>query len=119
MTTSIAVVATDAAVRDRLAALLPTDIYTITALSPNELGAELPRLFVIALPGMGSPEEVLIEQLRAGETTEHIPIVIASALPMSDLQSVPYASDWTVAIVPEPVDAQVLKETIGFLLQPE
>jgi hypothetical protein len=45
-----------------------------------------------------------------------VPIVIVSGLPMNELQSVPYASDWTIAIVPEPVETPVLIDTINFLL---
>jgi hypothetical protein len=37
---------------------------------------------------------------------------------MIELQSVPYASDWTIAIVEEPVQPEVLADTIGFLLNP-
>lgn len=116
MPTPIAVVANDTATRDRLVALVPPDGFTVTTCAPTELPAELPRLFIVALPGMDSPEENLIEQLRADETTAHIPIIIASSLPMVQLQSVPYASDWTVAIVEEPVQPNVLAETMGFLL---
>jgi len=119
MTTSITVVATDAAVRDRLAALIPTETYAVMTLSPNELGSDMPQLFVVSLPGLGTPEEEVIQTLRAEDATANIPIVIVSALPMIDLQAVPYAGDWTIAIVEEPVDGQVLGETMGFLLHPE
>jgi hypothetical protein len=74
---------------------------------------------VIALPGLETPEETVIERIRADEATAGTPIVIASALPMVQLQSVPYASDWTIAIVEEPVQPAVLAETIKFLLTQE
>lgn len=116
MTTPIAVVATDPATRERLAMLVPTDLYGVSRCTPSELPDPLPTLFVLALPGIETPEERLIEHLRADDATANIPIVIASALPMIQLQSVPYASDWTIAIVEEPVQADVLHETMQFLL---
>ncbi len=116
MSTRITVVATDEAMRDRLAALVPSDEFAIVTCSPNELPADLPQLFIIALPGLETPEEACIEQVRANDATADIPIVIVSALPMIQLQSVPYASDWTIAIVEEPVDPAVLSDTMGFLL---
>jgi CheY-like chemotaxis protein len=116
MPTSIAVVATDTATRERLAALVPSDTYSVIQCAPNEMPEPHPALFIVALPGVGTPEAALIEQLRANDSTANIPIVIASALPMVELQSLPYASDWTVAIVEEPVQAQVLLETMQFLL---
>lgn len=116
MTTSIAVVATDVSTRDRLAALVPTPEYSVALCAPNELPDPLPKLFVLALPGLDTPEEQVIEQLRANDATAATPIVIASTLPMVQLQSVPYASDWTIAIVEEPVLADVLAETMRFLL---
>lgn len=119
MPTPIVVVAADAATRERLAALAPPDAFAVTTCAPAELPAELPRLFVVALPGLETPEERLIEQLRADDATASIPIVIASSLPMIHLHSVPYASDWTIAIVEEPVQPQVLAETMGFLLNPQ
>ena len=119
MPTSIAVVAVDAATRDRLAALVPSDGYTVTNHATDALPTTKPNLFIIALPGMETPEEKVIEHLRADEQTERTPIVIVSALPMIQLQSVPYASDWTVAIVEEPVSSAILVDTIKFLLNPE
>ena len=119
MPTSIAVVAGDAGARQRLAALVPGDGFTVTTCAPDSLPAEMPQLFVIALPGLETPEEQLIERLRADEATEATPIIIASALPMVHLQSVPYASDWTIAIVEEPVSADVLADTMRFLLNPD
>jgi CheY-like chemotaxis protein len=118
MPTSVVVVASDADTRVRLAALLPGDLVTTTA-TPDGIPAEMPNLFVIALPALETPEEQLIERLRADEATANIPIVIASALPMVHLQSVPYASDWTIAIVEEPVQAVVLADTMNFLLNPD
>lgn len=115
MPTSIAVVAGDAPTRERLAALVPDDVM-ITTCTPDTVPAEMPRLFIIALPGVETPEEQLIERLRADDATADIPIIIASALPMVQLQSVPYASDWTIAIVEEPVSPAVLADTMQFLL---
>lgn len=119
MSVSVAVVATDAAASERLASLIPTEAFTITKCQPDSLPDTLPDLFVLALPGLETPEETLIERLRADDATANIPIVIVSTLPMIDLQSVPYASDWTIAIVEEPVDPQVLQDTMNFLLNPE
>jgi hypothetical protein len=116
MPTPITVVAVDAQVRERLAALIPAGNYSPTTCDPDELPDSLPRLFVVSLPGVETREERLIVRLRAEAPTAAIPIVIASALPMVQLQSLPYASDWTIAIVEEPVDAQVLGETMSFLL---
>ena len=118
MPTPIAIVATDAPTRDRLATLVPHDAFDVTTCSPDELPTELPRLFIVALPGLETAEERLIERLRANDETATIPIIIASSLPMIQLQSVPYASDWTIAIVEEPVNPQILAETMGFLLNP-
>jgi len=118
MPTSIAVVAGDAGVRQRLAALVPGDGFMVTACAPDSLPAEMPQIFLIALPGLDTPEERLIERLRADEATAATPIIIASALPMVQLQSVPYASDWTIAIVEEPVSPAVLADTMRFLLNP-
>lgn len=119
MPTSVAVVATDVHTRERLAALIPPDSYNVLQCTPDSVPQEMPALFVIALPGLETPEEQLIERLRADDTTANIPIVIASSLPMVKLQSVPYAADWTVAIVEEPVKAAELNDTIRFLLNPE
>lgn len=116
MSTLIGVVATDAATRDRLATLVSPHDYTVTQCTPQELPSPIPDLLLLALPGIDTPEEQLIEQLRSDDATASVPIVLASALPMVQLQSVPYASDWTIAIVEEPVTAQVLAETMGFLL---
>lgn len=118
MSTSIAVVATDATTRNRLATLVPSAGYNITLCAPDELPTTLPALFVLALPGIDTPEEQLIERLRADDATAQIPIVLVSSLPMIALQSVPYASDWTIAIVEEPVTSVVLGETMQFLLNP-
>ncbi len=112
----VAVVSTDSATAQRLAALITGHDFRVTTYPPDALPATLPALFIIAMPALSSPEEQVIERLRADETTANVPIVIASALPMNELQSVPYASDWTIAIVPEPVEATVLIETINFLL---
>lgn len=119
MPISVVVVAGDAATRTRLAALLTGDWVVTTTATPDSLPAEMPNLFVIALPGLETPEEQVIERLRADDATANIPIVIASALPMIQLQSVPYASDWTIAIVEEPVQATVLADTMQFLLNPD
>jgi hypothetical protein len=113
------VVAGDADTRARLAALLPSDGFLVTSITPDAIPSDLPNLFVIALPGLETPEEQLIERLRADDATAGIPIVIASALPMVHLQSVPYASDWTIAIVEEPVQPAVLADTMNFLLNPD
>ncbi len=119
MPISVVVVAGDADTRTRLAALLPGDSVVATTTTPDSLPAEMPNLFVIALPGLETPEEQVIERLRADGATESIPIIIVSALPMVLLQSVPYASDWTIAIVEEPVQAVVLADTMQFLLNPD
>lgn len=119
MSVSVAVVATDAASGERLASLIPTEAFARTICQPDSLPDTLPDLFVLALPGLDTPEENLIERLRADDATANIPIVIVSTLPMIDLQSVPYASDWTIAIVEEPVDPQILQDTMNFLLNPE
>ncbi|MEI7646379.1 MAG: hypothetical protein WCJ55_19070 [Chloroflexales bacterium] len=119
MPTSVTVVASDADTRARLAALLRGDSITTTMATPESIPPEMPNLFVIALPGLETPEEQVIERLRADEATARIPIVIASALPMIHLQSVPYASDWTIAIVEEPVQAAILADTMNFLLNPD
>ncbi len=119
MSPQIVVIASDAVTQERLAASIPTDAFTVTLCAPDELPATWPQLFVIALPALGTDEEALIEKLRADETTTNIPIVIVTALSLVQLQSMPYASDWTVAIVSEPVDPQVLLETMRFLLNPE
>ncbi|GAB4435815.1 MAG: hypothetical protein OHK0015_26990 [Chloroflexi bacterium OHK40] len=119
MPTAVAVVASDSGTRERLAALIPEDAFLVGQYAPEGVPAEAPGLFVIALPGLETPEEQLIERLRADEATAGIPIIIASALPMVQLQSVPYASDWTIAIVEEPVQATVLADTIRFLLTPD
>lgn len=119
MPTSIAVVAGDAGVRQRLASLVPGDGFSVETCTPDSIPAEMPQLFLIALPGLETPEEQLIERLRADEATANTPIIIASALPMVQLQSVPYASDWTIAIVEEPVSSDVLADTMRFLLNPD
>jgi CheY-like chemotaxis protein len=118
MSPAISVVARDAATSERLVSLIPSDTYTVTTCDPENLPSELPQLFVVALPGIETPEEGVIEHLRANEATANIPIVIVSALPMIELQSVPYASDWTIAIVEEPVNPQILGDTMQFLLNP-
>ncbi|WP_298819897.1 hypothetical protein [Chloroflexus sp.] len=112
----VAVVSTNDATANRLAALVPANDFRVTTCPPDELPAPLPALFIVAMPALASPEEQLIERLRADETTANLPIVIVSDLPMNELQSVPYASDWTIAIVPEPVESTVLVDTINFLL---
>lgn len=119
MSIPITVVAIDPSTANNLASLIPTDTYTTTTCTPDALPADLPQMFVLSLPGIDTPEEKLIEQLRSDDTTAGIPIVIVSQLPMIELQSVPYASDWTIAIVEEPVDPDVLKDTMHFLLNPE
>nr|WP_044200306.1 hypothetical protein [Oscillochloris trichoides] len=118
MPTSVVVVASDDTTRSRLAALLTGD-WAVTTATPDSLPAEMPNIFVVALPGLETPEEQVIERLRADDQTANTPIIIASALPMVQLQSVPYASDWTIAIVEEPVQANVLADTAQFLLNPE
>ncbi len=112
----VAVVSSDHATTSRLAGLLAGQDVRVTTYTEPVVPNPLPALFVIAMPALASPEEQLIEQLRANEATASIPIVIVSALPMNELQSVPYASDWTIAIVSEPVEAAVLADTINFLL---
>lgn len=119
MPTAVAVVASDPATRARLSNLIPSDGFTITQTTPDQLPSATMGLFVIALPGLDTPEEALIEQLRADDATAATPIILASALSMLELQSVPYAADWTIAIVEEPVQATILAETIAFLLNPE
>jgi hypothetical protein len=119
MPIAVAVISTDAAVRERLAALIPPDAFAVSASSPDAIPATLPNLFVIALPAMETSEEQLIERLRADDATADTPIIIVSGLPMVHLQSVPYASDWTIAIVEEPVDADILGVTMNFLLNPD
>lgn len=119
MSHQVTIVAVDPTVCDRLATIISSDLYAVTTCAPNEIPADLPDLFVIALPDLETPEEQLIEKLRADDATADIPIVIISTLPMIQLQSVPYASDWTIAIVEEPADPQILQETMGFLLNPE
>lgn len=119
MSHSVTVVASDTATCERLASLIPTDTFAVTTCSPDNLSSALPNMFVLALPGIDTPEEQLIEKLRADDSTASIPIVIVSTLSMKELQSVPYASDWTIAIVEDPVDAQVLLDTMGFLLNPD
>ena len=119
MPTVVAVVASEASTRERLAALVPSDGFEVTLSAPEGVPATLPNLFVIALPGLDTPEEQLIEQLRADETSADVPIIIVSALPMVQLQSVPYAADWTIAIVEEPVQASVRADTLKFLLNPD
>lgn len=119
MPTSVAVVASDSTTSARLASLVPGDGFIVTTSTPEQLPAEPPHMFVIALPGLETPEEHVIESLRADDATAGIPIVIVSSLPMIQLQSVPYASDWTIAIVEDPVKPQVLAETMAFLLNPD
>lgn len=119
MSISVFAVASDSTKCEQLAALIPSDTFTITTGDPSGVPAELPNIFVIALPGINTPEEQLIEKLRADDATAGIPIVIVSQLSMVELQSVPYASDWTIAIVEEPVEAQVLVDTMNFLLNPD
>jgi DNA-binding response OmpR family regulator len=119
MPISVCVVSRDAATRDRLSTLIPDDGFVIEGCTPDALPSTLPQLFIIALSGLETPEEQVIEQLRADDTSAEVPIIIASALPMVQLQSVPYASDWTIAIVEEPVDRAVLADTIAFLLNPQ
>ncbi len=119
MPISVAVVSTDAGVAERIAALIPPDTYDVSRCTPEELPTNLPRLFVIALPELESAEEQVIETLRADDASASIPIVIVSKLPMVALQSVPYASDWTIGIVEEPVEPTVLLDTMNFLLNPE
>lgn len=117
MSVAITVVAQDPSVRARLAELCAADDCTVTPCAPDSLPAEMPRLFVIALPAMETPEEQLIERLRADEATATLPIVIVSALRMVNLQSVDYiSSDLTIAIVEEPVQQDILRDTMIFLL---
>lgn len=119
MPISVAVVSTDAGVAGHITTLIPSDTYAVTQCTPGNLPASLPSLFVIALPELESAEEQVIEQLRADDATARTPIVIVSKLPMVALQSVPYASDWTIGIVEEPVEQAVLIDTMNFLLNPE
>jgi hypothetical protein len=119
MPAPVLVVAQDTDARSRLTGLVPNDPFEVNSCAPDALPENLPALFIVALPALESPEEQLIERLRADEATANIPIVIASKLPMVQLQSVPYASDWTIAIVEEPVQPDVLADTMGFLLNPD
>lgn len=119
MTTSVAVVASETETRERLMALIPDDTFSVITCPLDSLPDTLPELFIISMPGLETPEEQLIEKLRADDTTASIPIVIVSALTMVQLQSVPYASDWTIAIVEDPVKPDVLLDTMNFLLNPE
>lgn len=119
MSISVALVTVDSATADQLSALIPTDRFSVTMCSPDTLPTDLPDVFVLSLTGIDTPEEKLIEKLRADDTTANIPIVLVSKLPMIELQSVPYASDWTIAVVEEPVDPNVLLDTMMFLLNPE
>jgi hypothetical protein len=119
MAISVSVVSTDNATSTQLAELIHDAQFTTACTTPDALPSELPGLFILSLPGIDTPEEQLIEKLRAYDATAAIPIVIVSKLPMIDLQSVPYASDWTIAIVEDPVDPQVLVDTMNFLLNPE
>jgi hypothetical protein len=118
MATTIAVVAQAPDTRDALVRMIPGDAYQVTAYPPGDVPDPLPDLFVIGLPALESPEEQMIEQLRSDDATAPVPIVIASHLSMAELHSVPYASDWTIAIVEYPVDPQVLTDTMTFLLNP-
>lgn len=118
MTTSVAVVASDTGTRERLMTLIPGDTFAVTTCPLDNLPDSLPDLFVVWMPGLETPEEQLIEKLRADDATASIPIVIVSTLPMIQLQSVPYASDWTIAIVEEPVNPEILLDTMNFLLNP-
>lgn len=116
MSAVVTIVAQDVDVRSRLAALIPEDRYRVMTSAPAEISPSS-ALFVVGLPGLATPEAELIEQLRANEETATVPIIIASELPMEQLQSVDYiASDWTIALVTEPVEPQVLVDTINFLL---
>jgi CheY-like chemotaxis protein len=119
MPAPVLVVAQDADARSRLSELVQSDPFVVDSCAPDALPEALPALFIVALPALESPEEQLIERLRADDATASIPIVIASKLPMVQLQSVPYASDWTIAIVEEPVKPDVLADTMGFLLNPD
>ncbi len=119
MSIPVSVVSTDTATCERLIGLIPSDTFEATCCGPDALPEQLPGIFVLSLPGLETPEEQLIEKLRADDATARIPIVIVSKLPMIDLQSVPYASDWTIAIVEDPVDPGVLVDTMQFLLNPE
>lgn len=119
MSIPVSIVSTDTSTSERLATLIPTDVFDVTTCQPGDISGALPDLFVLALPGLNTPEEQLIEKLRADDATARIPIVIVSTLPMIELQSVPYASDWTIAIVEDPVDANVLVDTMHFLINPD
>jgi hypothetical protein len=123
MSVSICIVSTDSATWKRLSELIP-ETFTKTLWipdpdNPDSLPSELPELFILALPGINTPEEKLIERLRSDDSTAAIPIVIVSALSMQELQSVPYASDWTIGIVEEPIEASILMDTMNFLINPE
>lgn len=123
MSVSACVVSMDNITRERLSGLISDAYAKATWIpdpdNPDALPANIPEIFVLALPGINTPEEKVIETLRANDSTANIPIVIVSTLPMIELQSVPYASDWTIAIVEEPVDAAILADTMNFLLNPE
>jgi hypothetical protein len=117
MPVPITVIASDAAKREQIIGLIPPDSFTIDGCAPDALPDTMPRMFVIALPELQSPEEALIERLLADETTANIPIVIVSKLPMEQLQSVEYLSgNMSIAIVEEPVQPDILADTISFLL---
>ncbi|NJK79083.1 MAG: hypothetical protein HC876_11520 [Chloroflexaceae bacterium] len=119
MPINVLIVSEDTSVAARIAELILSDTYAVTACAPGALPANQPDLFVIALPNLQSPEEQVIESLRSDDATAALPIVIVSKLPMIALQSVPYASDWTIGIVEEPVQRQVLLDTMRFLLNPD
>lgn len=118
MASAVLIISQEAEAAEQLASLIPSDTYEVTICTPDSLSNATPALFVILLPELDSPEEQVIEKLRADDATAAIPIVIVSRLSMKDLQSVPYASDWTIGIVEEPVEATVLADTMQFLLNP-
>ncbi|NJP05758.1 MAG: hypothetical protein HC837_09125 [Chloroflexaceae bacterium] len=119
MAHQVFVIADDSATCERLVSTVPADTYTVASYATTDLPSDSPAIFLVALPGIDTPEGHLIEHLRADETTTDIPIVIISTLPMNELQSLPYASSWTIGIVSDPVDPTILADTMGFLLNPD
>ena len=83
MPTAITVVASDLATRDRLAALVPIDGFMVATCGPEELPSALPNLYVIALPAIETPEEQVIEHLRAGSRPSRSRLLSPAPCPWS------------------------------------
>ncbi len=117
MTAEVLVVAGDAVLRQQLVGFVEQGDFQVVACTPDALPERLPAAYVIALPALDTTEETLIKDLRSHDQTAQLPIALVSTLPMEQLQSVEYiASDWTIAIVPEPPEQAILLETLTFLL---